>query len=102
MILCGACRGAVDIDDPGVVYAVELREAPTFLGSELVVGVGVYFHGECFPRDSPGYLEMQRRTVLGSEGSEASGHRGGGAGSKVRADAPFPSAPDAGNDISPA
>ena len=53
MILCEACRGAVDASDPDVVYAVELKEALRFLGTELVEGTGVYFHEECFPWDSP-------------------------------------------------
>jgi hypothetical protein len=60
MILCEECRGAVDASDPDVVYAVELKEAVRFLGTELVEGAGVYFHEECFPWDSLGYREKPR------------------------------------------
>jgi hypothetical protein len=98
MILCSACRGAVDVDDPDVVYAVELKESPTFLGSELVVGVGVYFHGKCFPRDVPGYLETPRRKVLRPETQRPDAVE---PGRDVRiSDAhPFPTGPETGGGI---
>jgi hypothetical protein len=67
MIPCGGCHGAIDVDDPDVVYAVELKETLTFLGSEYVEGACVYFHEECFPWDSPGYREKPRPKVSGVE-----------------------------------
>jgi hypothetical protein len=63
MIPCRACRGAIDVDDPDVVYAVELKQAQTFLGTEYVEGACVYFHEECFPWDSPAYREKPRRKL---------------------------------------
>jgi hypothetical protein len=64
MILCKECRGAIDASDPDVVYAVELKEARRFLGTELVEGTGVYFHGECFPWDSPRYRAKPRASAV--------------------------------------
>jgi hypothetical protein len=64
MFVCETCSEAIDTSDPDVVYAVELKEAVRFLGTELVEGRGVYFHEECFPWDSPSYREKPRPEVV--------------------------------------
>jgi hypothetical protein len=64
MFVCGICQESVDTTDPDAVYAVKLKEALRFLGTELVEGRGVYFHEECFPWDDPSYREKPRPAVL--------------------------------------
>jgi adenylyl- and sulfurtransferase ThiI len=38
MFVCETCKESVDVSDPDVVYAVEIREALRFIGSEEVEG----------------------------------------------------------------
>lgn len=60
MFVCEACRVPIDMSDPDVVYAVELREAVRFLGTDVIEGAGVFFHVPCFPYDTAAYRVKQR------------------------------------------
>jgi hypothetical protein len=64
MFVCETCKESVDLSDPDVVYAVEVKEALRFIGTEEVEGRGVYFHEECFPWDDPAYREKLRPEVV--------------------------------------
>ena len=51
---CPYCGEIVDPSDKSVVYAVESAEARTMGGSQLVYGVGGWFHAGC-PPEAVGY-----------------------------------------------
>lgn len=47
--ICSTCRNIVDPSDDALVYAVELIRAETFGASEVIEGLGAFFHPRCFP-----------------------------------------------------
>lgn len=59
---CPMCGQRIDPQDPTAIYAVELREpGPTFGGpSEVVEGLGAFFHPNCFNPSSPHWRVTDR------------------------------------------
>jgi hypothetical protein len=59
--LCPYCREVVDPTDPNATYAVELRRADSFGGTDWLEGLGGYFHPGCSP-DALGWHTKPRPT----------------------------------------
>lgn len=59
--LCPYCGERVEPDEPGVVYAVEIREVRTFGGRDFIDGMGGFFHPGCSP-EAVGYARRERPT----------------------------------------
>jgi len=53
MYACEVCGVEIDpVNEPGIVYAVELEIAHSRRGLEQLEGRGAYFHATCYPADS--------------------------------------------------